>query len=220
MLESLTAISPLDGRYGSKVEELREIFSEYGLIKRRVAVECAWLAALAANPGIPECPPLDKDEAATLDALVRDFTIADAQRVKDIERTTNHDVKAVEYFIKEKIAGTSLAKRGEFVHFACTSEDINNMSHALMLRDGLKSLRSAQNAVTDAIAAMAREFAGLPMLAHTHGQPASPTTLGKELAVTAARIRRQQEAIDAIILPAKMNGAVATSTRILPHIPM
>ena len=208
MLDSLTAISPLDGRYGGKVEEFREIFSEYGLIKRRVAVECAWLAALAANPGIPECPPLDKDEAATLDALVRDFTIADAQRVKDIERTTNHDVKAVEYFIKEKIAGTSLAKRGEFVHFACTSEDINNMSHALMLRDGLKVLRTAQNAVTDSIAAMAREFAGLPMLAHTHGQPASPTTLGKELAVTAARLRRQQEAIDAIVLPAKMNGAV------------
>ncbi len=208
MLDSLTAISPLDGRYGSKVEELREIFSEYGLIKRRVAVECAWFAALAANPGIPECPPLDNDEATTLDALARDFTVADAQRVKDIERTTNHDVKAVEYFIKEKIAGMSLAKRGEFVHFACTSEDINNMSHALMLRDGLKVLRSAQNAVTDAIAAMAREFAGLPMLAHTHGQPASPTTLGKELAVTAARLRRQQEAIDAIVLPAKMNGAV------------
>ena len=208
MLESLTAISPLDGRYGSKVEELREIFSEYGLIKRRVTVECAWLAALAANPGIPECPPLAKDEAAVLDALVRDFTVADAQRIKDIEKTTNHDVKAVEYFIKEKIAGTSLAKRGEFVHFACTSEDINNMSHALMLRDGLKVLRTAQNAVTDAIAAMARDFASLPMLAHTHGQPASPTTLGKELAVTAARLRRQQEAIDAIVLPAKMNGAV------------
>ena len=208
MLDSLTAISPLDGRYGSKVEEFREIFSEYGLIKRRVTVECAWLAALAANPGIPECPPLAKDEAAVLDALVHDFTVADAQRIKDIEKTTNHDVKAVEYFIKEKIAGTSLAKRGEFVHFACTSEDINNMSHALMLRDGLKVLRTAQNAVTDTIAAMARDFASLPMLAHTHGQPASPTTLGKELAVTAARLRRQQEAIDAIVLPAKMNGAV------------
>ena len=208
MLDSLTAISPLDGRYGSKVEEFREIFSEYGLIKRRVTVECAWLAALAANPGIPECPPLAKDEAAVLDALVRDFTVADAQRIKDIEKTTNHDVKAVEYFIKEKMAGTSLAKRGEFVHFACTSEDINNMSHALMLRDGLKVLRAAQNAVTDTIAAMAREFASLPMLAHTHGQPASPTTLGKELAVTAARLRRQQEAIAAIVLPAKMNGAV------------
>ena len=208
MLDSLTAISPLDGRYGNKVEELREIFSEYGLVKRRVAVECAWLAALAAHPGLPECPPLSSDEASALDALVRDFTVADAQRVKDIEKTTNHDVKAVEYFIKEKIAGTSIAKRGEFVHFACTSEDINNMSHALMLRDGLKVLRTAQNAVTDAIAALAHEFAGLPMLAHTHGQPASPTTLGKEMAVTAARLRRQQDAIDAIALPAKMNGAV------------
>ena len=208
MLDSLTAISPLDGRYGNKVEELREIFSEYGLVKRRVAVECAWLAALAAHPGLPECPPLSSDEASALDALVRDFTVADAQRVKDIEKTTNHDVKAVEYFIKEKIAGTSIAKRGEFVHFACTSEDINNMSHALMLRDGLKVLRTAQNAVTDAIAALAHEFAGLPMLAHTHGQPASPTTLGKEMAVTVARLRRQQDAIDAIALPAKMNGAV------------
>ena len=208
MLDSLTAISPLDGRYGGKVEELREVFSEYGLIKRRVAVECAWLAALAANSGVPECPPLSKDEAASLSAIAENFTVADAQRVKDIEKTTNHDVKAVEYFIKEKIAGTPLAARGEFVHFACTSEDINNMSHALMLRDGLKILRAAQNAVTDQIAAMAHDFAAIPMLAHTHGQPASPTTLGKELAVVAARLRRQQDEIDRIVLPAKMNGAV------------
>ena len=208
MLDSLTAISPLDGRYGGKVEELREVFSEYGLIKRRVAVECAWLAALAANSGVPECPQLSKDEATALAAVAENFTVADAQRVKDIEKTTNHDVKAVEYFIKEKIAGTPLAARGEFVHFACTSEDINNMSHALMLRDGLKILRAAQNAVTDQIAAMAHDFAAVPMLAHTHGQPASPTTLGKELAVVAARLRRQQDEIDRIVLPAKMNGAV------------
>ena len=208
MVDSLTAISPLDGRYGGKVEELRDVFSEYGLIKRRVTVECAWLEALAANPGLPECPPLSADEAATLSSVAANFTIADAQRVKDIERTTNHDVKAVEYFIKEKLQGTSLASRGEFVHFACTSEDINNMAHALMLRDGLKALRAAQNAVTDAIAAMAHEFAAVPMLAHTHGQPASPTTLGKELAVVVARLRRQQDEIDRIVLPAKMNGAV------------
>ncbi len=208
MVDSLTAISPLDGRYGGKVEELRDVFSEYGLIKRRVTVECAWLEALAANPGLLECPPLSADEAATLSSVAANFTIADAQRVKDIERTTNHDVKAVEYFIKEKIAGTPLASRGEFVHFACTSEDINNMAHALMLRDGLKALRAAQNAVTDAIAAMAHEFAAVPMLAHTHGQPASPTTLGKELAVVVARLRRQQDEIDRIVLPAKMNGAV------------
>ena len=208
MLDSLTAISPLDGRYGGKVEEFRDVFSEYGLVKRRVAVECAWLSALAANPGIPECPPFSDEESAIVASLVENFTVADAQRVKDIEKTTNHDVKAVEYFIKEKIAGTPLAARGEFVHFACTSEDINNMSHALMLRDGLKVLRAAQNAVTDAIAAMAHDFAGVPMLAHTHGQPASPTTLGKELAVVAARLRRQQDEIDRIVLPAKMNGAV------------
>ncbi len=208
MLDSLTAISPLDGRYGGKVEEFRDVFSEYGLVKRRVAVECAWLSALAANPGIPECPPFSDEESAIVASLVENFTVADAQRVKDIEKTTNHDVKAVEYFIKEKIAGTPLAARGEFVHFACTSEDINNMSHALMLRDGLKVLRAAQGAVTDAIAAMAHDFAGVPMLAHTHGQPASPTTLGKELAVVAARLRRQQDEIDRIVLPAKMNGAV------------
>jgi len=208
MTDSLTAISPLDGRYAGKVEELREVFSEYGLVKRRVAVECAWLAALAAEPGVPECPPLAADEKAALTALAADFTVDDARRVKEIEKTTNHDVKAVEYFIKERIAGTPLGARSEFVHFACTSEDINNMSHALMLRDGLKALRAAQDAMTDAVAAMARDFASVPMLAHTHGQPASPTTLGKELAVVAARLRRQQEEIDRIVLPAKMNGAV------------
>ncbi len=207
-LDQLTAISPLDGRYGSKVEALRDVFSEYGLVKRRVAVECAWLAALCAHPGIPECPPLAADEAALLEGIASGFGVADAQRVKDIEKTTNHDVKAVEYFIKEKIKDTSLASRGEFVHFGCTSEDINNMSHALMLRDGLKVLRAAQNAVTDKIAGMAHAFAAVPMLAHTHGQPASPTTLGKELAVVVARLRRQQDEIDRIVLPAKMNGAV------------
>ena len=208
MIDTLQAISPLDGRYCGKVGELRDVFSEYGLVKRRVAVECAWLSALAANPGIPECPPFSSEESAIVASLAENFTVADAQRVKDIEGTTNHDVKAVEYFIKEKIAGTSLAGRGEFVHFACTSEDINNMAHALMLRDGLKVLRAAQNAVTDAIAAMAHDFAAVPMLAHTHGQPASPTTVGKEFAVVAARLRRQQDEIDRIVLPAKMNGAV------------
>ncbi|MGN0847835.1 MAG: adenylosuccinate lyase [Kiritimatiellia bacterium] len=207
-LDMLCAISPLDGRYGSKVEDLRDVFSEYGLVKRRVAVECAWLAALCANAELPECPALTEAEAALLKGIADDFSVADAQRVKDIEKTTNHDVKAVEYFIKEKIKGTSLARRGEFVHFACTSEDINNMSHALMLRDGLKALRAAQNEVTDKIAELAHAYAAVPMLAHTHGQPASPTTLGKELAVVAARLRRQQDEIDRIVLPAKMNGAV------------
>ncbi len=207
-LDMLCAISPLDGRYGSKVEDLRGVFSEYGLVKRRVAVECAWLAALCANPELPECPALTADEAKLLQGIADDFSVADAQRVKDIEKTTNHDVKAVEYFIKEKIAGTSLASRSEFVHFSCTSEDINNMSHALMLRDGLKVLRAAQNEMTDKIAELAHAFAAVPMLAHTHGQPASPTTLGKELAVVVARLRRQQDEIDRIVLPAKMNGAV------------
>ena len=207
-LDMLCAVSPLDGRYGSKVEDLRGIFSEYGLVKRRVQVECAWLAALCANPALPECPALSAVEASLLEGIANDFSVADAQRVKDIEKTTNHDVKAVEYFIKEKIKGTSLEARGEFVHFSCTSEDINNMSHALMLRDGLKVLRAAQNEVTDKIAECAHQFAAVPMLAHTHGQPASPTTLGKELAVVVARLRRQQDEIDRIVLPAKMNGAV------------
>lgn len=198
----------MDGRYGAKTEPLREVFSEYGLIKRRVEVECAWLKALAAHPGIPECPPLNAEESEVLDSMARNFSLADAQRVKDIEKTTNHDVKAIEYFIKERIAGTPLESRSEFVHFACTSEDINNMSHALMLRDGLKILREAQNGVTSKIAAMAEEMAAVPMLAHTHGQPASPTTVGKELAVVAARLKRQEGEIDRIVLPAKMNGAV------------
>ncbi len=207
-IDMLCAVSPLDGRYGNKVDELREVFSEYGLVKRRVRVECTWLEALCDNPQLPEAAALTEDERRTLNAIADEFSVADAQRVKDIEKTTNHDVKAVEYFIKEKIKGTSLESRSEFVHFACTSEDINNMSHALMLRDGLKVLRTAQNEVTDQIVSMAHEYAKIPMLAHTHGQPASPTTIGKELAVVAARLKRQQDEIDRIVLPAKMNGAV------------
>ena len=204
----LLAIYPLDGRYQSKVSELGEVFSEYGLVKRRVAVECAWLAALCANDEIKEAAKLSEDDAKFLDSIASDFSVADAARVKEIESTTNHDVKAVEYFIKEKIKGTGLESHGEFVHFACTSEDINNMSHALMLRDGLKILRAQQDKMTDMIAEMAKELANVPMLAHTHGQPASPTTIGKELAVVVARLRRQASEIDRIVLPAKMNGAV------------
>ena len=207
-LDSLTAISPLDGRYASKVDELRDVFSEFGLIRRRVAVECAWLAALCAATDIPEARLLSHDEADMLRSIATEFSLDDARRVKEIEKTTNHDVKAIEYFIKERIKGTALESRSEFVHFACTSEDINNMAHALMLRDGLKILRAAQDEMTDAIAALARANAAVPMLAHTHGQPASPTTLGKELAVTVARLRRQAAEIDRIVLPAKMNGAV------------
>ena len=208
MIDPLMAISPLDGRYGGKVEELREVFSEYGLVKRRVQVECAWLKALCAHPGIVEAKRLSKAETKALAAIGDGFSVADAQRVKDIEKTTNHDVKAVEYFIKEKIKGTSLERRGEFVHFGCTSEDINNMSHALMLRDGKKVLRAAMDEVMAKVAAMAKEWAKVPMLAHTHGQPASPTTVGKELAVVTARLKRQAGEIDRLVMPAKMNGAV------------
>lgn len=208
MNDSLTAISPIDGRYASKCEELKEIFSEYGLIKRRVLVECVWLEALCDAKEIAECKALSAFERKALRAIAAEFSVEDAARVKEIERTTNHDVKAVEYFLKEKVAGTSLEKRAEFIHFACTSEDINNMSHALMLRDGKACLRAAMDEMTAKIAAYAKEWAKVPMLAHTHGQPASPTTVGKELAVVSARLKRQAGEIDRLVMPAKMNGAV------------
>ena len=207
-LDSLTAISPIDGRYSGKCSELREIFSEYGLVKRRVLVECTWLEALCDSKAIRECKPLSAGERKALRKIAADFSVADARRVKDIEKTTNHDVKAVEYFLKEKVKGTSLEKRSEFIHFACTSEDINNMSHALMLRDGKHVLRAEMDAVWTKLCEMAKSYASVPMLAHTHGQPASPTTVGKELAVVAARLRRQAGEIDRLVMPAKMNGAV------------
>lgn len=208
MNDSLTAISPIDGRYASKCDELKEIFSEYGLIKRRVLVECVWLEALCDAKEIAECKALSAPERKALRTIAAEFSVEDAARVKEIERTTNHDVKAVEYFLKEKVAGTSLEKRAEFIHFACTSEDINNMSHALMLRDGKACLRAAMDEMTAKIAAYAKEWAKVPMLAHTHGQPASPTTVGKELAVVSARLKRQAGEIDRLVMPAKMNGAV------------
>lgn len=206
--DMLTALSPLDGRYAPKLETLRPIFSEYGLIQRRVAVEIAWLEALCDAPAIPEARSLTAPERALLDGIADGFSLDDARRVKAIEATTNHDVKAVEYFIKEKLAGTTLDSLSEFVHFACTSEDINNMAHALMLRDGLRVLRAAQDTLTDTLASFAASAAGAAMLARTHGQPASPTTLGKELAVFVHRLRRQAAQLDAVILPAKLNGAV------------
>ena len=205
---SLLAVSPLDGRYASKCSEFQDIFSEYGLIKRRILVECTWLEALCDAKSIKECKALSSAERKALRAIAANVTVDDAARVKEIERTTNHDVKAIEYFLKEKVKGTSLESRGEFIHFACTSEDINNMSHALMLRDGKAVLRQAMDEMTDKIAAMAKECAKVPMLAHTHGQPASPTTVGKELAVVVARLRRQAAEIDRLVMPAKMNGAV------------
>ena len=207
-LEPLTALGPLDGRYAAKVAPLRAIFSEYGLIRRRVQVEIAWLRALCAEPGIPEALPLTPDEDRLLDALANGLSLAEAQRVKEIEVATNHDVKAVEYFLREKFTGTSLAARNEFVHFACTSEDINNVAHALMLRDGLAVLRVYQKAVEESLAAVARDTRDTPMLARTHGQAASPTTMGKELAVFVSRLRRQSAQLDTLVLPAKLNGAV------------
>ena len=206
--DNLTAISPIDGRYASKCGEFRDVFSEYGLVKRRVLVECAWLEALCDAREIRECKPLSAAERKALRSIADGFSVADAQRVKDIEKTTNHDVKAVEYFLKEKVAGTSLESRSEFIHFGCTSEDINNMSHALMLRDGKAVLRAAMDDVTATIAKMAKASASVPMLAHTHGQPASPTTVGKELAVVSRRLKRQAAEIDRLVMPAKMNGAV------------
>ena len=200
-MSELTAISPIDGRYANKCSELQEVFSEYGLIKRRILVECTWLEALCDAKEIKECKALTAKERRELRAIAANVTLEDAQRVKDIEKTTNHDVKAIEYFLKEKIKGTSLESRTEFIHFSCTSEDINNMSHALMLRD-------AMDAMTAKIVEMAKATAKVPMLAHTHGQPASPTTVGKELAVVSARLKRQAAEIDRLVMPAKMNGAV------------
>ena len=183
-LTALTAISPVDGRYGSKVSVFRNIFSEYGLIRNRVTVEIRWLQQLAAHPEITEVPPFSDQANAFLDNLVTGFSLADAERIKEIERTTNHDVKAVEYFIKEKIAAVpELHAVTEFVHFACTSEDINNLSHALMLREGLdQGLLPAMERVIEKLAQLARAHAAQPMLSRTHGQTASPTTVGKELA--------------------------------------
>ena len=216
-IDSLLAVSPIDGRYSNKCSELQEIFSEFGLIKRRVLVECTWLKALAADPKIRECK-LTAAQAKAVDKVAAEFSLADAQRVKDIEKTTNHDVKAVEYFLKEKLSAafnlqTSNVKRQtsnilEFIHFGCTSEDINNMSHALMLRDGQRVLRGAMDEMTAKVVEMAKAYAKVPMLAHTHGQPASPTTVGKELAVVSQRLKRQAGEIDRLVMPAKMNGAV------------
>ena len=206
--DKLTAISPIDGRYASKCEELKEVFSEYGLIKRRILVECTWLEALCDDKRIKECKALSAKERKLLREIAANVTCEDAQRVKDIEKTTNHDVKAIEYFLKEKVAESSLKSRTEFIHFGCTSEDINNMSHALMLRDGKAVLRQVMDECTAKIAVMAKAYAKVPMLAHTHGQPASPTTVGKELAVVSARLKRQAGEIDRLVMPAKMNGAV------------
>ncbi len=209
-LSTLTAVSPVDGRYGSKTDELRPIFSEYGLIRHRVLVEVRWLQALAAADEVSEVPPLSEHANKILNNIVLNFSEEDAQRVKNIERTTNHDVKAVEYFLKEKIAGNDeLEAISEFIHFACTSEDINNLSHALMLREGRGQVLLPQiDEVIEAVRALAHELADTPMLCRTHGQPASPSTMGKEMANVVYRLHRQREQIAGLQMLGKINGAV------------
>ena len=209
-LSQLTALSPVDGRYGSKTESLRPIFSEFGLIHHRVLVEIRWLEALAGHKAIPEVPALSSHGRRVLNDIVDKFSEQDAQRIKNIERTTNHDVKAVEYFLKEKIAGNEeLEAVSEFIHFACTSEDINNLAYALMLREARsQSLLPLMDDVIKAIVDMAHRYAEVPMLSRTHGQPASPTTIGKEMANVAARLQRQRKQFAGIPVLGKMNGAV------------
>jgi adenylosuccinate lyase len=209
-LTPLTALSPLDGRYQSRVAPLRALFSEWALIRFRVEVEVEWLKALAAEPTLAEVPPFSAATLAALDALVTNFSQADGERVKAIEATTNHDVKAVEYFLKEKLAGNAeVLKVAEFIHFACTSEDINNLCHALMLKGARETVMlPALDALITRLTAQAHDLAELPMLAHTHGQPASPTTLGKELANVVHRLRRARETIAKVAILGKINGAV------------
>ncbi|MCP3665159.1 MAG: adenylosuccinate lyase [Gammaproteobacteria bacterium] len=209
-LSTLTAVSPIDGRYGSKTEDLRPMFSEFGLIRHRVLVEVRWLQALAAEAAISEVPALSDHARNILNGIIDNFSTNDAQRVKNIERTTNHDVKAVEYFLKEKIAGNQeLEAISEFIHFACTSEDINNLSHALMLREGRGQVVLPQmDELIGAIRNLAHEHAEKPMLSRTHGQPASPTTLGKEMANVVYRLQRQRDLFAGVNLMGKINGAV------------
>ena len=208
-LSALTALSPVDGRYGSKAAALREHFSEFGLIRARVIVEVRWLQRLAEHDQIVEVPSLSAEAGVFLEQLIHDFSLEDAERIKEIERTTNHDVKAVEYFLKEKIAGNAeLNAVTEFIHFACTSEDINNLSYGVMLADGLKALLPTMHEVADEVAKLAIAHAAQPMLSRTHGQTASPTTLGKEMANVAYRLKRQLKQIERVEILGKINGAV------------
>lgn len=208
-LFALTALSPLDGRYGSKTTDLRPIFSEFGLIRARVEVEIRWLQRLAEHAEIKEVKPFSAETTALLNDIVTNFSEEDALRVKAIEATTNHDVKAVEYFIKEKIAGNAeLMAINEFVHFACTSEDINNLSHGLMLKAGREAIVPVMQKIADEIRKLAHEHAAVPMLSRTHGQTASPTTLGKEMANVVYRLERQIKQLNQVELLGKINGAV------------
>ncbi len=209
-LQPLTAISPIDGRYADKTRDLRAVFSEYGLIRHRVLVEVRWLQALAAHPGIAEVPAFSHEANHHLNDIVDSFDIESAARVKEIERTTNHDVKAVEYFLKERIAETAeLVAVQEFIHFACTSEDINNLAYGLMLLDArTRCVLPVMDELIESIRGLAHRYAGEPMLSLTHGQPASPTTLGKEMAVFATRLKRHRARFAEIAPCGKMNGAV------------
>ncbi|HIF9200676.1 TPA: adenylosuccinate lyase [Photobacterium damselae] len=209
-LSALTAVSPVDGRYGSKTSVLRSIFSEFGLLKYRTIVEIRWLQKLAATDAIVEVPAFSAEANAYLDRIAAEFSEEDALRIKEIERTTNHDVKAVEYFLKEKVAQVpELHAVNEFIHFACTSEDINNLSHALMLTEAREKvmLPEVRN-VIDAIKDLANQFRHVPMLTRTHGQPASPSTMGKEMANVAYRMGRQFKQIANVEILGKINGAI------------
>ncbi|GLR09647.1 adenylosuccinate lyase [Mixta theicola] len=209
-LSSLTAVSPVDGRYGEKVSPLRGIFSEYGLLKFRVEVEVRWLQKLAATAEIKEVPAFDADANAYLDAIVANFSENDAARIKTIERTTNHDVKAVEYFLKEKVAEVpALHAVSEFIHFACTSEDINNLSHALMLETARREvILPYWTQLIEAVKDLAQQYRDIPLLSRTHGQPATPSTLGKEMANVAYRMARQLRQLEQVEILGKINGAV------------
>tara|TARA_B110000879_G_scaffold22697_1_gene29529 strand:- start:6487 stop:7851 length:1365 start_codon:yes stop_codon:yes gene_type:complete len=208
-LSALTAISPIDGRYGSKTASLRGVFSEFGLIKNRVVVEVRWLQCLSAHPAIIEVPAFTDSANSFLDRLVAEFSEEDALTIKTIESTTNHDVKAVEYFLKKAVLkNAEINAVSEFIHFACTSEDINNLSHALMLKEGRVIIRQQMTAIVDKLVELSHAHASTAMLSRTHGQTASPSTIGKEFANVVARLRRQISQLDSIELLGKLNGAV------------
>ncbi|GIW98640.1 MAG: adenylosuccinate lyase [Pirellulaceae bacterium] len=208
-LNPLSCISPLDGRYGDKCQELRDCFSEYALMRRRLLVEVRWLEHLAAQPEIEDVAPLSEEAAVRLQAILDGFDVRQAERVKAIERETNHDVKAIEYYLKEQVADfPELARIAEFVHFACTSEDINNLAHALMLRDGRRALLVPMTRLVETLRDMAHRWADVPMLSRTHGQTASPTTVGKELANVVYRLQRQLQQFETAEILGKINGAV------------
>ncbi|PTQ84075.1 adenylosuccinate lyase [Nitrosomonas ureae] len=206
----ITALSPLDGRYHTKVDALRSYFSEFALIRFRVQVEIAWLKALSEQPGIIEVPNFSPQTYVQLDNLVESFSLEDGEAIKAIEATTNHDVKAVEYWLKQKLENNAeVRKVSEFIHFACTSEDINNLSHGLMLRTSLQQVMlPALDKIINRLIELAHQFADIPMLARTHGQPATPTTLGKELANTVYRLQRGRKQLESVAILGKINGAV------------